>query len=65
MNPKGTGKVTYREDNDEQEIDIGDVVKLEPQILGYETDGGVLCGANLVSHELSDGVSFFVACILR
>ena len=56
--------MAYRENDDEQKVDIGDVVELEPQVLGDETDGCVFGGSNLVSHELRSGMTFFVARIL-
>lgn len=40
-----------RENDDEQEVDVGDVVELEPQVLWDETEGCIFCGADLVSQN--------------
>ena len=39
---------TCSKDNQEQKIHIRNVVKLVPQVLGNETERGVLCCPNLV-----------------
>jgi hypothetical protein len=57
----GRREDTYAENDDEQEVDVGDVVELEPQVLGYEAEGRVLGGSYLVAGVLCEGVAFFVA----
>lgn len=57
--------VAYREDDDEQEVDVGDIMKLEPYVFGDETQGGIFGGSDLVADKGGDGVAFFVARIVR
>lgn len=52
---------TYTQDDDEQEVDVSDVVELEPQILGYETERRVFGCSYLVARVVGDGVSVVVA----
>ncbi|KAH0294402.1 phospholipid-translocating P-type ATPase, partial [Aureobasidium sp. EXF-3399] len=46
------------QDNDEQEVDVGDVVELEPQVLGDETDSRVVGGALFMRETSEDGLAF-------
>jgi len=57
-------KRTYAEDDDEQEVDVGDVVELEPQILGYEAEGRVFCRSYLVAGVVCERVAFWIALFL-
>lgn len=58
------GVGTHAQDNDKQEVDIGDVVELEPQVLGYEAEGRVFGGSYLVAGVVCEGLAFFVALCL-
>lgn len=42
-------RCTYNQDNDKEEEDVGDIVELEPNILGYKRQWRVFGGSNLVS----------------
>lgn len=53
---------TYRENNNEQEINVGHVVELQPQVLGYEADGGILCGPDFIPAEILFRFPVFVSC---
>jgi len=57
----GWGDETYTKDDDEQEVDIGNVVELEPQILGHKAEGRVFGGSYLVACVLCRGVAVGVA----
>ena len=62
---------THAQDNNEQEVDVGDVVELEPQVLGYEAERRVFGGSYLafclrqgnVEVDFAPRVSLFGACI--
>jgi len=56
---------TYGENNDEKEVHVGDIMKLEPQVLGNETEGGVFGGTNLVAGKVDDGVAILVFGVRR
>jgi hypothetical protein len=56
---------TYTQDDDEQKVDVGDIVELEPQILGNEAERRVLGGSYLVARVVCNGVAVFVALSLR
>ena len=58
-------KGTHAQYNNEQEVDIGDVVELEPQVLRYEAERRVFGGSYLVAGVLCERVAFFVAFCLR
>lgn len=58
------GKGTHDEDNEEQEEYVGDVLKLEPQVLGYEGQRGVLGGPDLVARELLYGTAVLINEVL-
>lgn len=49
----------YLQDDNEEEIDVGNVVKLKPQVLRYEAQWSVLRRSNLVSSELLLVVAIF------
>jgi hypothetical protein len=51
---------TYREDNQEQEVDVGNVMELVVQVLRYETQGSVLGSPNLVSPVVFEGKAILV-----
>lgn len=54
----------YRKNDDEQEVDVGNVVELEPDVLGHETQRRVFGGSDLVSDELRKGIALFVAGVI-
>jgi hypothetical protein len=56
---------TYTEDDDEQKVDVGDVVELEPQVLGHEAERCVFGGSYLVARVVCNGVTVVVALCLR
>ena len=56
--------MTYTENNDEKEVDVGNVVELKPQVLWYETQGGVFSGPYLVPRVALLDVSFFIFCFV-
>jgi hypothetical protein len=56
---------TYTEDDDEEEIDIGDVVKLPIQVLGDEAQRGIFGGSDLVPHELLFPMALLVELVGR
>jgi len=55
---------TYSEDDNEYEVDIGNVVKLEPKILRDEADGCILGRSDLVPGILGERMSLLVASAL-
>jgi hypothetical protein len=57
-------KSTYAKDDNEQEIDISDIVKLKPQVLWDKAQWGILCGANLVAPKMLFDVPILVSSIL-
>lgn len=59
MGGTGWGE-THDKDDEEQKENIGDVLKLEPQVLGYEGQRGVLGSPDLVARELLYGTSVLV-----
>lgn len=56
---------TYGENDDEEKVHVGNVMKLEPQVLGDEAEGSVFGCANLVSSEMIDGVAILVSGVRR
>ena len=56
--------LTYTENNDEKEVDVGNVVELKPQVLWYETQGCVFSGPYLVPRVTLFDVSLFVFCFI-
>lgn len=63
---EGSGRATtYTQNDDEQEVDVCNVVELEPQVLRDEAEGRVFCGSYLVAGILCDGMAFVVALGLR
>ena len=56
---------TYDQDNQEQEENVGDIVELEPQVLGHEGYGCILGRSNLVTREGLDGVTILVDKLFR
>lgn len=57
--------VTYRKNDNEKEIDVGDIMELEVQVLGYKTDGRIFGGSDLVADELLFSVPLFVLLFRR
>jgi hypothetical protein len=53
-------ELAYTKDNDEKEIDVGNVVKLKPQVLWEETQRCVFGGPYLVPSVILLDVSLFV-----
>lgn len=58
------GGLTYAEDNDEKEVDVGNVVELKPQVLWYETQGRVFRGPYLVPRVTLLDMSLFIFCFV-
>jgi hypothetical protein len=56
---------THRKNDDEEEVYVGDVVKLEEQVLGDEAQGGVLGCPDLVPDKLLLPVALLVHLFLR
>ena len=54
---------TYTKDDDEQEIDISDIVKLKPQVLWDKAQCSILCCANLVAPKMLFDVPILVSSI--
>jgi sRNA-binding carbon storage regulator CsrA len=61
LNSRG---LTYAEDNDEKEVDHGNIMKLEPQILRYETQWSIFGGPYLVPRVMLFDTSLFVFCFV-
>lgn len=57
--------ITYREDYDEEEVDVGDVVELKPQVLRNESQRRILGSPDFVPGELSKGTTFSIPRIGR
>lgn len=55
---------TYTKNNDEQEIDVGDVVELKPQVFRYESQCGVFGGSYLVARIVDFWFALLVSCAL-
>lgn len=55
----------YAQNDDEKEIDIGDVVELIVQVLGYETERRILGSSDLVPDKLLLPVALFVKFVGR
>ena len=51
---------TYRQDDDEQKVDVCNVVELQPQVFGQETDGRIFCRPDLIALVLYQRVSFAI-----
>lgn len=51
---------TYGEAYNKQEIHVGDVVKLKPEVFGEEGEWSVFGGPSLVAFELGQGTSIFI-----
>ena len=51
---------TYGEAYDEQEIDVGDVVELQPEVLGKEGKWSVFGGPSLVALKVGQGTAIFI-----
>ena len=56
--------LTYAENNDEKEVDVGNVVELKPQVLWYETQRCVFRGPYLVPRVTLLDVSLFIFCFV-
>jgi len=56
--------LTYTENNDEKEVDVGNVVELKPQVLWYETQRCIFRGPYLVPRVTLLDVSLFVFCFV-
>lgn len=56
---------THSENDNENEVDVGDVVQLKPQVLGHETDGCVFGRPDLVSLERLQRTALVIACFCR
>jgi hypothetical protein len=56
--------LTYTENNDEKEVDVGNVVELKPQVLWYETQGCIFSGPYLVPRVTLPDVSLFIFCFV-
>ena len=56
--------LTYIENDDEKEVDVGNVVELKPQVLWYETQRCIFRGPYLVPRVTLLDVSLFVFCFV-
>ena len=56
--------VTYRQYDEEQEVDISNVVELKPQILGDEAERRVFRRSNFVSPKFGSRMTLRVLCIV-
>lgn len=54
--------ITHCEDNNEEKVDVGDVVKLEPKIFGKKGQWRILSSPNFIPSELSKRMAL---CIPR
>ena len=59
--PKGIEQKPYVENNNKQEIDVGNVVELKPEVLGNERQWGIFRGSNLVSWIVVVGKTILVS----
>jgi hypothetical protein len=57
--------MSYTEDDDEKEVNVGDVMELKVQILGYEAEWGVFGSPDLVPCVLLLNMALLVYCICR
>ena len=55
---------TYTQDNDKQEVDVSDIVKLKPQVLRNEAQWSVLGCPYLVAYEDLLIIAFFRLCFV-
>ena len=62
--PHQRREVTHPKNNDKEEIDIGNIVELEPQVLGHETEGRVFGRSYLVAGVVCEWVAFWIALFL-
>lgn len=56
---------TYRKDDNEQKVDVGDIVELEIQVLGHEANWRVLGCAHFISHKLLSWMSLLIPSVFR
>ena len=59
------GELAYTENDDEKEVDVGNVMKLKPQVFWNETQWCVFRGSYLVSGVMLLDTSLFVFCFVR
>ncbi len=55
---------THRQDDDEQKVDVGDVLKLEPQILGNEAERRILGRSHFVSFISRPRTTMFILGVI-
>ena len=55
---------TYTKNNDEEKVQVGDIVELEPQIFRDEAQRGVFGSSDLVSAKSLLVVSLFRLCLI-
>ena len=56
---------SYTQNNDEEEIDICNVLELEPNVFRNERQSSIFCGPDLVSRIRCHGTAVFVPFTLR
>lgn len=61
MVPQGIAGIAYVENNDEQEVDIRNVVELQPDVLWNKCQRSVFGGSNLVPGVGDFQVAFFIS----
>ena len=57
--------MTYSKNDQEEEIDIGNVMELEPQVFGYETQRGILRRSDFVPGKLHSRMIVFIFGLWR
>lgn len=61
---QGGSRYTHAENDNEEKVNIRNVVELEPQVLGDETQGCIFGSSDLVPRVLSEGTPFGTAEIV-
>lgn len=54
------GKVTYGENDQEQEIDVCNILELKEQILWHEGQRRILCGPDFIPRELYNWMTMLI-----
>jgi hypothetical protein len=54
------GGATYSEDNQEQEVHVSNIMKLKPQVLGYEAERRIFRRPDLISAVVLEGAATLV-----
>lgn len=61
INIQRISQIAYIENNDEQEVDVRNVVKLQPDVLWNEGQWCILGGSNLISRVGEFQVTLFIS----